>query len=193
MHAFFRPKSFAAMVLTASVSSTLAQSGSNSTNTTETCGPAEVPGVAEGAFFHNASTNTSFDFMGRDEFRLTLTLTDLNEEEHGGDELWGTRPVHMMNYFLSVPESYLGDDSDPGTTTAICIYPMRGLNYTTDGGESPGDSIGCSGVLSEECITALRDTMNLSGPDRDCPSFARSVANICGFSDMLRPSKSPTR
>ncbi|KAH6693741.1 hypothetical protein F5X68DRAFT_228150 [Plectosphaerella plurivora] len=172
-----------------------AQSEANTT----TCGFNEVPGVVEGGFYHNASANESFSVHGSvhgsENWRLTLTLSEQRRDEYNISSWGSSSDVPILNYLLSVPETYLDASAEEEATTYVCIYPISGRNYSSDGGGEElrnnlaFSSYGCSGVLSDECLSALGSMNPPSAGSRTCPLQSDEATEACGFGPNFRPGK----
>jgi hypothetical protein len=93
----------------------------------------------------------------------------------------------MLNYMLSVPDSFINTTAEDGMIPYVCIYPIAPVNHTSDGAESVGPSVGCSGVLGDECVAALRLTQATN--DRRCPGLSEDAKEKCGIKTMVRPGK----
>ncbi|KAH7374699.1 hypothetical protein B0T11DRAFT_269034 [Plectosphaerella cucumerina] len=152
----------------------LAQRGSNSTM----CG-GRIPGVEEGTFYHNASASESFRLHTVNDWRLTLALSDQRRDEYSVTDQSEWMEFPMLNYMLSVPDSFINTTAEDGMIPYVCIYPIAPVNHTSDGAESVGPSVGCSGVLGDECVAALRLTQATN--DRRCPGLSEDAKEKCGI------------
>lgn len=178
----------AAILIGLATPAVVAQSGRNTT----TCGVNQVVGIQEGGFYHNASANETFPVHGSGDWRLTLTLSEQREDEYRIDPR-GSADFPILNYWLSVPETFLNTSEVEETTTSVCIYPLVGRNYSSDGGDSHSNDLGfsshgCSGVLSDECLMALRDMAPAPAGSRTCPTQNRETTEACGFGGSIRPT-----
>ncbi|GAB1319749.1 hypothetical protein MFIFM68171_09959 [Madurella fahalii] len=134
-----------------------------------------------------ADDNTSFNSTGSASFSLGLggDAEGGEDEQQGGswylsysltdrrgDNInfgpWVT--AQELNVFLSVPESLIG--TRQGNDTRFCMYLMPGQNKTS------GDGSGsCSGVLSDKCLQALRNTPPPT--EERCPQA--DIEEQCGW------------
>jgi hypothetical protein len=82
-----------------------------------------------------------------DPWYLSLTITDRRNPQYiyGDSATW-----QQLEGFLSIPNSLAG--SEDGSQTKYCMYMLPSRNAGTQ--EEAGS---CSGVVSDECIAALRE------------------------------------
>ncbi|KXX80991.1 hypothetical protein MMYC01_205173 [Madurella mycetomatis] len=134
-----------------------------------------------------ADDNTSFNSTGSASFSLGLE----GDAEGGGGEQQGGSwylsysltdrrgdninfgswvTAQELNVYLSVPESLIG--TRQGNDTRFCMYMMPGQNETSRDGSGS-----CSGVLSDECLRALRNTPPPT--EERCPQA--DIEEQCGW------------
>jgi hypothetical protein len=139
--------------------STIAQ---NVTNSTDSCSsPNEAPTPINGT----ASAKLS------DDLYVSLTFGDLRFREPA-----------LRNTFQPWTHGYISAPND--TTAQACVYM-----FTATEAEEGADNNGCSGVLSQSCISYLQQEMQIptgSGKGVQCPS-APSVTSQ-GFKDACNTS-----
>jgi hypothetical protein len=144
-----------------------AQNPSNSS--LEGC-PPQVQQVANGELPVNSTGSTAFSLGALDPWHLSLILSD-HRAENAKYGRWET--LQELAVYLSVPESIVG--TDEGNNTRFCAYVASGLNEASDAEPGEDGSQSCNGVLSDECLRALRSAR---GPEEDgCPLL--NVPNEC--------------
>ncbi|KAL0934773.1 uncharacterized protein CTRU02_209364 [Colletotrichum truncatum] len=154
------------------------QSLGQSTNTTslENC-PSAIQNIGGGRTQFNSTGTRPFKLIPNqeDDWYLSYTLTDLRGENMKFGP-WVT--MQDLSVYLSVPQSFIG--TQQGNNTDFCMYLMPGRNDTlTYSGDDASRS--CEGVLSDNCIRALRSTPPPA--EGDCPRADISAA--CGFSTVV--------
>lgn len=161
-----------ALCAIAAIAPALAQ---NTNSSMEGCGM-HAQSIASGRAAYNATGSIPFNFDNdAEEWHLTYGLIDEREENHIFGR-WVT--MQTLAVFLSVPEGVVG--SRRGNDTDYCVYLIAGRNETSDADPGDGNN-SCDGVLSEDCISALRDA---SPPtDDSCPLVDSEDA--CGFRPWL--------
>ena len=160
---------------------TLAQS--NSTN--ETC-PSAVGDIKEGGFgyWFNSTGSISVQFPQQDEWRISVSLTDMRAER-----LWygNYRSSQWLSTWLSVPGSLVG--TEKGNETNVCVYMMRGDNYTATNATEPRES--CDGIIKDECMEEILD---FDDPLKDgrCPQMKTNYSFGCGHFMLNQSESNPT-
>ena len=114
----------------------------------------------------------------RDEpWYISLTITDRRDPHYiyGDSASWQEREG-----FLSVPSSLAG--SDDGNQTEWCMYTLPAQDVGSQ--EEDGD---CGGILSDDCISALRDnTPPMSDGECYRPD---NLEEACGTSERRKLSE----
>lgn len=111
---------------------------------------------------------------------ISLTITDRRDPHYiyGDSASWQEREG-----FLSVPSSLAG--SDDGNQTEWCMYMLPAQDAGSQ--EEDGD---CGSILSDDCISALRDnTPPMSDGECYRPD---NLEEACGTSERRKLSESPS-
>ena len=114
---------------------------------------------------------------GGDDWRVTITVAD----GRGPDAVReaGEQEVYL---WVDVPEDLYGSED-----TSYCPVMLEG---GTDRSRSNTGDNSCAGVLSEECIAALKTARSTSD---ECPQWRTLLENECGDSNSRRGSTSSSK
>ncbi|KAH6662908.1 hypothetical protein F5X68DRAFT_178007 [Plectosphaerella plurivora] len=151
---------------------TLAQQSNRSS--TDNC-PRALRDIVDDRTAFNSTGSASFRLGQNEDWFLSYSLTDRRHEFFNSGQFV---TVQSLEVYLSVPELFIG--TEQGNNTRFCMYMMPGRNETSD--DEAGNDVGsCSGILSDECIQAMRDVP--PPEDGNCPQA--DIREQCGFGTLV--------
>ncbi|WYZ46000.1 hypothetical protein EsH8_IX_000225 [Colletotrichum jinshuiense] len=163
-------------LLTLSYVRSLALAQTSNSSSLENC-PRPIQNIGNGRTNFNSTGSRPFRLTPDQEndWYLSYALTDVRGETINIGS-WVT--MQDLSVYISVPQSLIG--TRQGNNTMFCMYMMPGQNDTvTYSGDDASRS--CTGVLSDNCLRALRSTPPPA--EDDCPKVDISAA--CGFNTVV--------